>query len=147
MTNINELRQRLAGRWDKKEQTPFEHRKEQADKDTTKMHKKWAEGEYSHIEQGNEIKPWRDTGDYLDDEYGVRGPRKTPPSRLTNLKRKSEFSENPHFTEPMTSEKFRPGVVTRKYPKKMTEGFSREYIEKEKLAKLKQRLARIYYES
>ena len=69
MTNINELRQRLAGRWDKKEQTPFEHRKEQADKDTTKMHKKWAEGEYSHIEQGNEIKPWRDTGDYLDDEY------------------------------------------------------------------------------
>ena len=143
MTRIDELRQRLAGRWDKRnvKKLPWE---EQADTDTTEMHKRWAEGKYSHIFNKREIPPHKDTGNVFEDQVEARGPRKIPPSRLTNLKGESDFSKDQRFQESMSSPNFRPGVQTDKYPEGMVSGFSREYIEKEKLAKLKQRLARIY---
>ena len=137
MTRINELRQRLAGRWDKKNgkesfKLPHEYI-ENIDRDRTEMHKKWAEGKYSDIHGGSEIPPYKDTGNVFEDQVGPRGQRRIPASRLPS-------GGDNEFQFSMSS------GAHPKHPKEMTKGFTREYIEKEKLAKLKQRLARIYYE-
>tara|TARA_Y100000310_G_scaffold77390_1_gene74007 strand:+ start:292 stop:705 length:414 start_codon:yes stop_codon:yes gene_type:complete len=135
MTRINELRQRLAGRWDKKNgkesfKLPHEYI-EKRDRDRTEMHKKWAEGKYSDIHDGSEIPPYKDTGNVFKDQVGPRGQRSIPPSRLPS-------GGDNEFQFSMSS------GAHPKYPKEMTKGFTREYIEKEKLAILKQRLARLY---